>query len=434
MSGEQLTDWNFNGWNNQQLADEVQKLGTGSGELARKFAAASDVLRDLAGSLQDVDNELRNQLNVLGINWGGAAGEKGQEKTKVTSEGFNAAGETTVGNSDAMAIQGESTTSARHNSPDSQSLRNDSEKNLLDKGAGLIGIETDHAAEVEATNRARQQAIDSLNGYTSNSQSALDSFRTPNPPPDITVSSAAVAPPVGPPVGPPPVGTPGIPGGPGFTGTPGSPGAPGVPVGPTPGIPGSATGVIPGTGTPGPIAAGPGLPKPIIAPSIGLTAAAAAASGLAGATGAARGPQVVGGGRGPSQAPKTPIAPAGPKGAPSTIGGGKAGAGGPGAPGGSGAGGAGAGGTGAAGKGAIAPGTAAGVGADANRPGASAAGKGGVGGKGSGSLMSPAASAAKGEGEEDGEHTRKYGVDSDEMFGDDRMVVQSVIGEDPKDK
>jgi hypothetical protein len=48
--------------------------------------------------------------------------------------------------------------------------------------------------------------------------------------------------------------------------------------------------------------------------------------------------------------------------------------------------------------------------------------------------MSPAASAAKGEGEEDGEHVRKYGVDSDEMFGDDRMVVQSVIGEDPKDK
>lgn len=430
MSGEQLTDWNFDGWSNQQLADEVQKLGGGSGELSRKFAAASDVLRDLAGSLKEVDDELRKQLDGLGINWGGAAGENAQATTKVTSEGFNAAGEATVGNSDAMARQGESTTSARHSSPDSQSLRGDTEQNFGDKVVGLVGIETDHAAEVEATNRARQQAIDSLNGYTSNSQGALDSFRTPNQPPDITVSSAAVATPVGPQVGTPQMGAPGIPGGPGFTGTPGSPGAPGVPVGPPPGIPGNATGVMPGTGTPGPIAAGPGLPKPIIAPSIGLAAAAAAATGLAGTTGAARGAKVVGGGRGPSQAPKTPIAPAGPKGAPSTIGGGKAGAGGPGAPGG----GAGAGGTGAAGKGAIAPGTAAGVGADANRPGASAAGKGGVGGKGSGSLMSPAASAAKGEGEEDGEHVRKYGVDSDEMFGDDRMVVQSVIGEDPKDK
>lgn len=79
------------------------------------------------------------------------------------------------------------------------------------------------------------------------------------------------------------------------------------------------------------------------------------------------------------------------------------------------------------------PGGASGVGPGRSRAGA-AAGKGGVGGKGAGSLMSPAASAAKGEEEEDGEHVRKYGVDSDEMFGDDRMVVQSVIGEDPKDK
>ena len=48
--------------------------------------------------------------------------------------------------------------------------------------------------------------------------------------------------------------------------------------------------------------------------------------------------------------------------------------------------------------------------------------------------MSPAAGGARGEGEEDGEHVRKYGVDSDDVFGDERMVVQAVIGEDPKDQ
>ncbi len=78
------------------------------------------------------------------------------------------------------------------------------------------------------------------------------------------------------------------------------------------------------------------------------------------------------------------------------------------------------------------PGGASGVEPEGNRP-RTAAGKGGPGGK-SGSLMSPAAGAAKGEGEEDGEHVRKYGVDSDDVFGDERMVVQSVIGEDPKDQ
>ncbi|GGU18829.1 hypothetical protein [Lentzea flava] len=427
MSGEQLTDWNFDGWSNEKLADEVHKLQTGSGELARQFAKASDVLRDLAGSLQEVDQELRTQLKALGIDWGGAAGEQGQQQTKVTSEGFEDAGQATVGNSDAMARQGESTTSARHSSPDAETLRKDSEKTLLDKGAGLIGIETDHAAEVEATNRARQQAIDSLNGYTKNSQSAIDSFRTPNPPPDIVVASGAVSTPVGPPVGVPHATPPGIPGGPGFPGTPGTPGSPGVPVGPTPNIPGNSTGILPGPGTPNPIAAGTGLPKPF--PStlpVGIAAAGAAATGLAGASTTARGAQVVGGGRGPSQAPKTPIAPAGPKGAPSTIGAGKGGPGAPGAPGGPGATGKGPGGT-------MTPGGATGVGPEGNRPGAAAA-KGGAPGKGAGSLMSPAAGAAKGEGEEDGEHVRKYGVDSDDVFGDERMVVQSVIGEDPKDQ
>ncbi|MGW6934328.1 hypothetical protein ACWGE0_30020 [Lentzea sp. NPDC054927] len=425
MSGyRQLTDWNFEGWSNEKLAEQVQKLS--STTVASKFGEASAALRDLANTLDSVDRTIQAQLKPLEIDWGGAAGEKGRETTTVVAKNAENSSQTSDQNSQAIAQQGESTSTARHSTPPEQDLRGDTEQNFKDKVGGFFGIETDHAAEVEQTNKARQQAIDTLNGYVSNSQGSLDGFRAPDKAPDMVVTSGAVATPVGPPVGTPTAGTPGIHGGPGFTGTPGSPGSPGVPVGPTPGIPGNATGVIPGTGTPTPLAAGSGFPKPFIGPSIGITAATAAASGLAGATGAARGAQVVGGGRGPSQAPKTPIAPAGPKGAPSTIGagggkgGGAGGAAGPGA-------------TGAAGKGAVTPGGAAGVGPEANRAGA-AAGKGGVGGKGGGSLMSPAASAAKGDGEEDGEHVRKYGVDSDEMFGDDRMVVQSVIGEDPKDQ
>lgn len=427
MSGyRQLTDWNFEGWSNQELANEVQKLSGTS--VASKFSEASAALRDLANTLESVDSTIRGELKKLKIEWGGAAGEKSHEKTDVVAAGIDDSSQASQQNSQAMTQQGESTSTARHSTPNSQDLRGDTETNLLDKGASLIGIETDHAAQVEATNQARQQAIDSLSGYTSNSQGALDSFRTPNQPPDIVVTSGAVATPVGTSVSPLQSGPPGIHGGPGFTGTPGTLGSPGVPLGPTPNIPGNSTGVLPGTGTPTPIATGPGLPKPFGVPSLGLTAATAAATGLAGATSAARPPQVVGGGRGPSQAPKTPIAPTGPKGAPSTIGGGKPGAGGPGGvPGGPGA-------TGAAAKGgAMTPGGASGVGPEANRPGAGA-GKGGPGGKGPGSLMSPAAGAAKGEGDEDGEHVRKYGVDSDDVFGDERMVVQSVIGEDPKDQ
>lgn len=432
MSGyRQLTDWNFDGWSNEELANEVKKLSGST--MASRFSEASEALRSLANTLESVDKTIRDQLRELKIEWGGAAGEKSHEKTDVVAKGIDDASQTSGQNSQAMAQQGDSTSTARYSTPPEQDLRRDTEKNLLDKGASLIGIETDHAKEVEATNRARQQAIDSLQGYVVGSQNSLDGFRAPDKAPDIVVTSGAVSTPVGPPVGTPGGTTPGIQGGPGFTGTPGSPGTPGAPLGPTPGIPGNTTGILPGT-TPNPIAAGTGLPKPF--PSslpIGIAAATAAATGLAGATGTAKGPQVVGGGRGPSQAPKTPIAPTGPKGAPSTIGAGK---GGPGAPGTGPGAGAGAG-TGTAAKGApgtMTPGGATGVGPEANRPGTAAAGKGGAAGKGAGSLMSPAAGAARGEGEEDGEHVRKYGVDSDDVFGDERMVVQSVIGEDPKDQ
>ncbi|MGW6443957.1 PPE domain-containing protein [Lentzea sp. NPDC055074] len=430
MSGyRQLTDWNFDGWSNGELASEVQKLSGSS--MAARFSEASEALRSLAGTLESVDQTIRDQLKVLKIDWDGAAGKKSQEKTDVVAAGLEQSTQATTQSSQAMTQQGESTSQARHSTPPPQDLRGDTEQNFGDKVGGFFGIETDHAKEVAATNAARQQAIDSLNGYVNGSQNSLNGFRAPNTPPDIVVASGAVAPSVGSPVGMPTGGPPGITGGgPGYTGGPGTPGSPGFTGTPglTPGAPGNTTGVLPGANTGTPVAAGLGLPKPSGVPSFGTAAAALGAAGLAGGATGARGAQVVGGGRGPSQAPKTPIAPTGPKGAPSTIGGGKSGAGGAGA---------GAGGTGAAGKGpggAMTPGGASGVGPEAGRGGAAAAGKGGVAGKGGGSLMSPAASAARGEGEEDGEHVRKYGVDSDEMFGDDRMVVQSVIGEDPKDK
>ncbi|NKE63703.1 hypothetical protein FXN61_46120, partial [Lentzea sp. PSKA42] len=223
MSGyRQLTDWNFDGWSNADLANEVQKLsGT---TMASRFSEASEALRSLANTLESVDKTIRDQLKELKIEWGGAAGEKSHEKTDVVAEGIDDASQTSGQNSQAMTQQGESTSSARHSTPNSQDLRGDTEKNFGDKVVGLVGIETDHAAEVEATNRARQQAIDALNGYTSNSQGALDGFRAPNQAPDIVVTSGAVATPVGQPVGQPQVGPPGITGGPGFTGSPGSPG------------------------------------------------------------------------------------------------------------------------------------------------------------------------------------------------------------------
>ncbi|NUT48853.1 MAG: hypothetical protein HOV94_16330, partial [Saccharothrix sp.] len=68
--------------------------------------------------------------------------------------------------------------------------------------------------------------------------------------------------------------------------------------------------------------------------------------------------------------------------------------------------------------------------ANRGKAGGGVAGKAGAGS----SMLQPAASGKGGPGEEDGEHIRKYGVDSDDVFGDERMVVQSVIGDDEPEK
>ncbi|HVK20278.1 MAG TPA: hypothetical protein VM677_02850 [Actinokineospora sp.] len=44
--------------------------------------------------------------------------------------------------------------------------------------------------------------------------------------------------------------------------------------------------------------------------------------------------------------------------------------------------------------------------------------------------MQPAAAGAGAPGEDDDEHVRKYGIDSDDVFGDDRLVIPPVLGQD----
>ncbi len=50
-------------------------------------------------------------------------------------------------------------------------------------------------------------------------------------------------------------------------------------------------------------------------------------------------------------------------------------------------------------------------------------------GRGAGSIMQPAA-GRRAEGEEDQEHVRRYGVDSTDVFDDDRVVAPESIGDE----
>lgn len=51
-------------------------------------------------------------------------------------------------------------------------------------------------------------------------------------------------------------------------------------------------------------------------------------------------------------------------------------------------------------------------------------------GKPGSSIMQPAAAGRKTEGEEDDEHIRRYGVESSDVFDDERVVAPESIGDD----
>jgi len=429
MSYEQIPDFRFDGYDNDGLSKLVKDFSSSNG--AQAFGEASTALRELADELKHTDDLLRAELAKLGIDWVGAAGDNAGKT--ITASADHGTGSTDAGQeiSTATMDQSDADSRARNSMPQPAALQGPTNTNAWDDVNDFFGNETDNAKKVKETNAARQQTIDSLNGYVGNSQSALDGFRDPGKPPnfEVTTTSSVISTP----------GGSGIPGHVGPTGIPG--GVPGgVPggIGSIPGggnnaalppqLPGGSSGINPQIpGTAGAAPTGPALPKvPGSMSGLGLGLGLAGAAGLGAAAATARGGRVV---RGPSggAAAKPGATP------PAATGKGGAGAGvKPGMPGGA-PGSVGTNATNTAGK--LGAAGMSGIDGDeraANRGGTAAAGKAGLKG-GPGSMMQPAATG-KGEGDEDGEHVRKYGVDSDDVFGDERMVVQSVIGEEPEPK
>ncbi|MEV0676768.1 hypothetical protein AB0I60_09610 [Actinosynnema sp. NPDC050436] len=431
MTGfRQIQDHRFEGYDNHALADLVGKFATS--DAAQQFSNASHALRSLAGSLAEVDETLRTELRKLGIEWQGAAGDNAGQAVTVSADVATQGDEAGKRNSQATAVQGASYSQSRNGMPEPQALRGDTETNFWDDAGGFFGYETDHAKEVKATQAAREQVIRGFDQYVEASRDSLNQYQGMSKPRDfeVTTTSSAVATPVaqvhqfgG--------GIPGTTGGvPGALPGGGSGHVPGGSIGLPPQLPGQLPGQVPGQ-LPGGGSTGvsplPGVPgtspvAPVVSGKVGgsnlglglgLGLAGGAALGAVAAT--ARGGRVE---RNPASGrPGGEAVPKGAGGKGAVPGGlaGKAGI--------------------SATIGAIDPDERAATrpGAEA-RAGAGVAGKGAVAGKAgaAGSMLQPA--ARSGEGEEDGEHVRKYGVDSDDVFGDERMVVQSVIGDEPEVK
>ncbi|CAM3436233.1 hypothetical protein KIPE111705_08580 [Kibdelosporangium persicum] len=407
MTGTDIGDYRFAGYSNEELAVMVDQIRQGRG--SESMNRAVDALTAIANGLKQTDEVLRTELAKIGVEWTGASSEDATVVMTDSAQYGGSATGTITSSAGAVCNQGDDYSRTRNCAPESSALRGAKDYNVIDK---LLLHTTDHSKEVQRTQAARAQAVDTMTNYANASRNNLAGYQSLPVPPNMSLDAA-----------PPPragVGTSisSVGGGPsafvpGGASAPGVPGSAGVPVGafdathqsPTgggapgqnPGLPGQPPGAgkVVGVGPmPGPAGVGPLQPGTAPTPPMrpyyeGMTAA------VAGMAGGAGGGAAVG-----SVGNKDRLAPRGGAGrGPGVV-----------PPGGS---------RGASALGALPPEEAAAA-KTAERVGAKS--KPGV------SMMQPAAGTAQ--SEEDEEHVRKYGIEAEDVFADGRMVMPSVLGED----
>ena len=401
-----LSDVRFEGYSNDQLAAEIDGLRNGAG--AESLHRAVHALMGIADALADTDRTLRQELAKIGVEWEGAASDRGHEETQKASVYAEDAVPVVARSASGVNEQGDTFSHSRNSAPSSDTLRGPTELTGFDRFAGAFGHTTDNARQVEETQAARNQAIGSLTDYQRGSQSALDNHENLPVPPGMGLVSQPTNPhgmtaaqgfdSTGSSYQPSGGSGPGVPGstspfggGQGQLGLTGGGTQPGIPGGgtqqglPSSPLPGRVAGIGPVPGLPGmPVAGTGGLPPRIF--PMGLVSDMSAIAGIAGATagGAAAGAalpkdRVVRGAKGTAD---------GPDGRPRGVM------------------------AGAPDEQAKAARTAEKLGGGTSRSGSS--------------LMSPAAGSAP--GEDDDEHVRKYGIDSDDVFADGRLVIDAVLG------
>jgi hypothetical protein len=395
MAGDHgLSDLRFPGYDIGQLKQQVEGLHNGAGPDTLNEAVVA--LVKLANGLADTDEALRRQLADIGVTWQGEAADGGTSATETASIYADQSQGPTKDSAEGVDSQSIAYFSTKNTAPESGSLNGPTEQNGFDQFMGFFGHTTDHAQQVKDTNAAKQQAIDAMNNYQSNSIDSLGRSTTLPVPPgmslnaqgvDTSTHSSSVS--ASSPLGFNPAGSGAGPGG-GANNAflPGGGGS--VNQVPTTGNP--LTGTPPITGT-GPFPGGSPIPSTVnpLAPALRaanplLMADAATALGAGSASGAGAG------------AERERLSRTGARGA---------------------------------GANALKNGTPLGAASEEEARAARNAERfGAKAGKPGSSIMQPAAAGRKGEGEDDDEHVRRYGVESSDVFDDERIVAPESIGDD----
>lgn len=432
----------FEGYSDGELADAIEALRAGPGAAAMQ--PASQALQRVSRGMYEIDTTLHEQLAAIGIDWQTPESSDLAKAMLTRSKQYAAtSGEHAGSTAGKLDEQGAAVMRARNAMPDPSTLRASCETGPA-AGAGgqhLLTGHGQHDASLAAARKreARDRAVDAWRGYAGVSHATLGGYRALPPPPvapaagGVALTSTVAASAAAPEVAAPPAAAAGNPAVPGAGSAPGSasPGTPvpgggrtgaAVPDGPPAATQGGHAGAAPGSppapgtgsghpanpGTRGPLEAGrmTGV-GPVLAEPAGGSAARAAGSVARGFSAAVVNDAAMG----------AAIA-------------------------------SGAGGAGAAGR-AAAPerlvtgrGAPRGVVEDARgnrirpfeepeeRAAAARVASRVAGGRGQPeegpSMLEPATTR----GEQDGRRVRRYGVESEDLFADDTMVSQPVLGED----
>lgn len=163
-----IRDHRFDGWTDTAIADEIEKFGTGDG--IASIATAVEALREVATALAGTDRTLRDQLAKLGVEWqsqaGGQAGQVLSDQAGFSQDAMQKVTHT----AEMLFAQGEAFNRTKYKLPDPAAVRKGAESlTLVDSVASFLGFETDHAAQVQAADNARGQAVEALNSYAQQS-------------------------------------------------------------------------------------------------------------------------------------------------------------------------------------------------------------------------------------------------------------------------
>ncbi|MFD1148229.1 PPE domain-containing protein [Saccharothrix hoggarensis] len=408
-------------WRGYTHPDLHRMINEGPGVAASR--PLEDSWKALSETLTDIDASIQDGLAKLGASW---EGETADQTTTALSPLAAWAADAQQGSSTmetSAQLQGEYIVDARKEMPEPVPVTTEA-PSTGDKVLGALGgpfgmmhviqQQQDHERQEAAQDNAEAKAVEVMNNYQSSSEWNADTLGTFVPPPKVVIdtpppagageyNNTTVNPTTTPTWTPPPSES-------GTTKTSWAPPPTGTPVAPPPTFTGptGTTGtthtswVQPPTGTPTPVPppVNPPVNTPVKPPVIGTPPMWTPPKPPTTTTSV------------PPRGPSVPTGPGRPGVPTGRV---------PGMPG------------ALTGK----PGISATIGAidpDERVAGRGAAGAAGVKAGAGASMLQPAASAKGGPGEEDGEHVRKYGVDSDDVFGDERMVVQSVIGDEPEKK